>query len=127
MNIILKKESLHLRIVEPGQRLKNELIKKICENFYSYSRSHNLDTHIINTNSNARRVSPSKLHHIGFISKIIGAFKDNQPPASSTSTLKDQPPLLLHNSIPRDSGKTPEIIPSLAPNIFNIFESTKRT
>jgi hypothetical protein len=130
MNAILKKECFRLRIVEQGQRVKAENLKKLCQMFYLYSKNNNSDDQGNTKIASARRHSSTKLHHIGFIHKIIETFSDNQPATPSQLTLKDQPTSPLHNPIQQQQegmGKIPDTPSSLSTNIFSLFGLRKKT
>ncbi|CAF0860272.1 unnamed protein product [Rotaria sordida] len=82
MNIILKKDFFHKRIIEQRSRLKNEYLIKLSQIFYSYSK-YNLSTLYNNNdnipieNSNIKDNVTPKYHHLPIITKIIERLNTN--------------------------------------------------
>lgn len=122
MNIILKKQFFHSRIIQPRQRLKNESIQKLSHLFHSYIKDKNYFEKEI---FNLTKPIESKRHRFSLIPKIIGTFTNNRLSLSSKSTIKSQSTYTLDNSdiySEEDSEQSTDAISALIKNMITFIE-----
>ena len=108
MNIILKKESFHIRIVQQRERLKIEYLQKLSQIFNSYLKDHLSISYNIE-NIDKRRPSSHRSHHLGVIPKIIETFtnyrsKPNSSDNQTTSTTNKQNLVMSQNELMKRSS-----------------------
>jgi hypothetical protein len=132
MNSIFKNHFFYSRIIEQRKHLKKEFLKKLCQIFYSYSKSKNYSyNNIFIQNSNITKQTSLKHHHLNFIPKIIEKLTNNHRPLlSSQSTVKSQPASQLRTSVTHqqeDSDQSTDIITSLITNMINFIVLNNQT
>jgi hypothetical protein len=103
MSTILKKECFHLRIIQQRKRLKTEYLQKLFQIFHSFLKDDSLTSYKIE-NSDKRRPTVYKSHHMGIIPRIIETFTNyRSKPNSSETSNKQNVVMSLNEPIKRSS------------------------